>query len=153
MLGFFQHRKRAEVQRVLSGRINHRCFDQIRPGPRRSARSAFSEVLWVIPTNGRGRNDFAAAYPVVGKDISPDGLSLIHTAPMTDERMLVALEGQSQPVFLACTREHCTGIGYGFYQIGLHPDEAVSISDAELSLLKGRLSEFDPRPAAAEAAL
>ncbi len=153
MLGFFHHRKRAEVQRVLAGRINHRCFADLREGGRRAPRSAFSEVLWVIPTNGRGRNDFAAAYPVVGKDISPDGLSLIHTAPITDERMLVALEGHSQPVFLACTREHCTGIGYGFYQIGLCPDEAANVTDAELSLLKGRLQEFDPHPAPAEASL
>jgi hypothetical protein len=142
MLSFSSQQKRQEVQRLFTSRINQSCLSNINPRDRAASRSAFCEVVWAIPCGRTGKPDFNSAFPVVSKDISAKGLALIHSEPITSDPLLIGLQDQTGPCFVRCALEHCTALGYGFYQIGLHPDEVVSVREDELAKLKRQLEKF-----------
>ena len=137
-------KRQQEVQTLLTSRINHFCASNINPRDRSRSRSAFFEVVWVIPPTRTGEPDFEAAFPVIGKDISARGLSLIHNAPLISDPLVIGLQDQTGPCFVRCSVEHCSSLGYGFYQIGLNPDEVVSVEGKELKALNLRLDHFSP---------
>ena len=149
MFGFLFHRKRQEVRKALTSRINHKCVDQVRHANRAVTRTAICEVLWLIP-DGDLRDGFADMVPAVSKDISPQGIAVIHTEPVTDSRITIGLEGQHGPTFIRANVEHCTSLGYGFYQIGLHPDEVLNVSYGDLSQWQHRLREYGGHAAVKE---
>lgn len=141
MLNFSSQQKKQEIQRLLTSRINQSCLANINPRDRASSRSAFCEVVWVIPCGRTGKADFNSAFPVVSKDISAKGLALIHDEPITADPIMVGLQDQTGPAFLRCTLEHCTSLGFGYYQIGLHPEEVVPVREDEIAKLKRRLEQ------------
>lgn len=146
MLGFSHYRKQEQVKRLLTHRINQTCVDSLKPGERTSSRSAFCEVVWVIPGATNGRCDISSAVPMVGKDVSPRGLSLIHTAALADESVIVGLQTATGPEFLLCSLEHSTPLGYGFHQIGLRPGEIAKLPDAKVAELQQRMEAFAAAP-------
>ena len=146
MFGFFFNKKRDEVRRLLTGRMNRRYFRQFRYGERVSPRGSYCEVMWVIPYAQRDvEPTFDAAFPVVTKDICPEGLSFTHNEPIDAERMLISLDGPVEMSFVLCTLQHMTPLGHGFYQIGLHPEEVVEIKPAQLSKLHHRIRADEER--------
>ena len=142
MFQFNQESKRQEVRRVLTSRVNQNCLSNLDPRDRRFSRSAFSEVVWLIPIGRDGMPQWGFAAPVVSKDISAHGLSLIHNEATVDDQLVVGLQDATGPCFVLCTVEHCTSLGCGFYQIGLLPEQMVPISDADLKAVRDRLSMF-----------
>ena len=146
MFSFWHHKKQGEVHRILTGRMNQRCLADLRPGERKNSRTPICEVTWLIPNDAAGQPNFGAALAAVGRDVSVQGLSLIHTEPLADAQVLVALRGESLPIFLRCRREHSTPLGYGFYQIGLFPEEVVQPSNTELRQFQQRLNQFAEQP-------
>ncbi len=142
MFGFNWDSKRQEVRRVLTSRVNHNCLSNLDPRDRRFSRSAFSEVVWLIPIGRDGQPQWGFASPVVSKDISAQGLSLIHNEATVDDQLIVGLQDPTGPCFVLCTVEHCTSLGCGFYQIGLVPEQMVPISDANLKTVRERLAMF-----------
>ncbi len=140
MFDFLFHKRRSEVARILSGRVNTHCASNLHPGARRASRSSYSEVVWLVRFTNRNRPDFDNALPVVSKDISPVGLSLVHTAPVDEERVIVGLRNGTGMVFVQCNIEHTTPLGCGYFQIGLNPDQLVSAPDA---VCRSLLSRFD----------
>ncbi|MDA1017436.1 MAG: hypothetical protein O3A00_23645 [Planctomycetota bacterium] len=137
MFGFIFRKKQDEVRKLLQNRMNRSFLRQFRYGKRIDPRGSFCEVVWIIPYDDAVKYpDFTQGYPAVTKDISPEGLSLIHTLPIRAKRVLVALEGASETRFVACTHTHSTNLGYGYYQIGLHPEEVLWLDESELNLLR-----------------
>ena len=104
----------------------------------------------MIPPKKRGW-DFEAAFPVVSRDISPEGLSLIHAAELPCERVLIGLEEADALNFIECHVQHCTFLGYGFYQIGLHADKVVPIEFEHCLVLQQQMARFQPQQQSAEA--
>ncbi len=141
MLGFFTHRKKAEVHRLLANRINESCLTRIKPGNRTATRTSFCEVVWLIPVHPHGELNLHAAFPAVGKDICPKGLSLIHSESLDCEHAIVGLRDQAGIAFLKCEVEHSTPIGYQFHQIGLYPEETVSLSDHDVKFLNDKFEK------------
>ena len=76
------------------------------------------------------------------KDICSEGLSLIHTSRVAHDRLIVGLEDAVQMHFLLCHREHCTPLGYGYYQIGVHPEEIIKLKPDVIMRLQRRMQEF-----------
>ncbi|MBW3542020.1 MAG: hypothetical protein KY476_17260 [Planctomycetes bacterium] len=148
MFGFLFERKRQEVRRALASRINLRCADGIRHADRGATRSPFCEILWLMPDDGDRGEAFEEMTPVVGKDISTQGIAIVHNQPVTAKRVLVALDGQFGPSFIRSTVEHSTPLGHGFYQIGLHPDEVVQLEAHEVAAWRRRCEEFASDPPA-----
>jgi hypothetical protein len=148
MLSLFFPNKRTAVHRLLANRMNRAVFERLPEKDRRNARSMFSEVVWLIPGAERGRPDFAAAIPAVGKDISPRGVALIHTAPVAGGSVLLALQGLTGTHVLRCTCQHSTALGYGFYQIGLNAEEIVVPSNGDTEQLRRRIAQFAEPPSA-----
>ncbi|MEX2286276.1 MAG: hypothetical protein WD648_04245 [Planctomycetaceae bacterium] len=146
MVDFSSQAKRQEVQRVLTSRMNQFCLSNINPRDRGASRAAFCTVVWVIPSSRSGKFDVKHAFPVIGKDISARGLSLVHNAPVIGDPLVIGLHDKTGPCFISCSIEHCTSLGYGFYQIGLRPEEMVTLRDNELDLLNRRLAQFSPSP-------
>ena len=144
MFGFFFQRKRDEVRRLLSGRMNRQFFRQFRYGDRFSPRGSFCEVVWVIPYDEAGAEPLCElAFPAVTKDICPEGLSLIHNAPIDGERVLIGLESSSELNVLLCQHQHSTELGHGFHQIGLLPKEVVHLELATINALRRHFACFD----------
>jgi len=153
MFGFLFQKKRDEVRRLLANRMNSRFSSQFRYGLRKNPRGSFCEVVWVIPYDSdRSMPRVEAAFPVVTKDICSEGLSLIHTTPIDQQRIVVGLEGAVQMHFLLCHREHCTPLGYGYYQIGVHPEEILKLRADLLLRLERRMAEFRREASTGEAA-
>lgn len=148
MFNFDFFKKRSEVSRAMTHRLNHACMEALRYQDRKDDRAAYSQVIWIIPTNGKKRLDFAASVPAVSKDISKEGLSLIHTAAVEGESLLVALPGENGHSFLQCKIEHCTALGYGFFQIGLHPENVANVKYDDMRAWKARCREFEKTAAA-----
>jgi len=144
MFNFLPHKRRAAVQTLLTSRVNNACMANLAPGQRNNTRSQFCEVVWVVPMGPAGQPEYSAGFPAVSKDISARGLALINNAPIDDPEFVIGLQSDTGPVFIRCSLEHCTPLGYGFYQIGLHPDNVVSISDEELSALMANVEQHQP---------
>ena len=143
MLSFSSQNKKQEVQRLLTSRINQFCLSNINPRERAASRSAFCEVVFVIPCGRTRKPDFNYAFPVVSKDISAKGLSLVHNEPINGDPLIIGLQDQTGPCFIRCTLEHCTPLGYGFHQIGLCPEEVVTVTADEMVRLTRRLEQFE----------
>jgi hypothetical protein len=126
MFSFLFYKKRSEVARLLTARVNHHCFTGLDPRERTADRTSYCEVVWLITAGPRGKYDYENAVPVVSKDISPQGLALIHTAPIEGIRVLIGLRSEAGMSFLACEAVHSSPLGCGFYQIGLTPTEVVN---------------------------
>jgi len=142
---FFNHR--AEVRKALTSRMNHQCMDGLRHQDRQLERSNFAEVVWLVPLDGK-QAEFGKAVPAVSKDISVQGLCLIHTAPLSDAEMVVGVPGQHGVNFFHCKVEHCSSMGYGYYQIGLFPSKVLKLSMSQLMTWESRQAEFAEAPLA-----
>ena len=146
MFGFIQRKNCDEVKRVMNERINRHYAKQIRVGNRGTDRVAFCEIVWVIPfNNATGQREFENAFPTVTRDISPGGLSLIHTMPIHCDRLLVGLQGDVERIFLDCICRHSAAMGYGFFQLGLEPGERVLPSPIEMQLLGTVIDRYKKR--------
>ena len=123
MFGFQFYQKRGDVRRLLSNRANQTVLKQVRDGDRTTTRTAFCEVVWLIPCTDGGRPiNLDESLPVVTKDISGLGLSLIHSEEIAAERVVVGLECDSGFRTILCRCEHATPLGFGFFQMGLCPE-------------------------------
>jgi hypothetical protein len=147
MLNFDFFNQRAEVKRALSSRLNHNCMETLRYQDRKVERSTFSEVVWLIPIHNK-QADYRQAQPAVSKDLSVQGMSLIHNAPVDGTPMIVGVPGEHGESFFQCNVEHCSHLGYGFYQIGLFPVKLVSPDMADRNAWENRVAEFQTEPAA-----
>ena len=152
MLNFDFFNQQAQVRKALSSRLNHTCMDTLRYQDRKLQRSNFTEVVWVISHDGK-RPNYSHAVPAVSKDLSVQGISLIHNSAVTTPLLIVGVPGNHGFNFFQCKVEHCSSLGYGFYQIGLLPVKLISPSTAELQAWEARTAEFEeqPEPAAAPA--
>ncbi len=145
MLNFEFFSQQAEVKRALSSRLNHNCMETLRYQDRKRHRSHFSEVVWLIPSSSE-EPDYRQAVPAVSKDLSIQGISLVHNRPITDSPILIGVPGEHGFNFFECNVEHCSRLGYGFYQIGLFPMKVVSPSTEELKAWQTRTTEFETEP-------
>ena len=141
MFGFFFRKKREDVRTLLSRLMNRRYFRQFRYGDRFDSRGSFCETVLVIPYDEDNLQPvFEQTFPVVTKDISAEGLALIHNEPISTKRMLIGIEGPHGMPFLLCELQHSTPIGYGFYQIGVHPIEVIVVDEVALRELPRRFA-------------
>ncbi len=128
---------------MFQGRMNRNYFHQFRFGKRVDPRANHCEVLWIIPyDDSTGKPNFRRVLPLVTKDASSEGLSLIHTEPFDWKKVLVGLPAieESGTIFVDCTHQHSTPLGFGFYQIGLHPEEIVMLSASDHAELDRQLA-------------
>lgn len=148
MFGNWFQRRPEEVRRLLSRYMNRDFAQRFRYGARRDPRALFSRAIWIVPFGPRHRPNIDAAYPVVTKDLSPQGISVLHSAPIADTELLVAIPEDQHLHFVRCEPEHATSIGLGFYQTGLQPKELVYPETRESQRLlerSGLWKEHDPR--------
>ena len=142
MFGFLFRKKRDIVRAVLTGHMNRFFLRQLHGEDRRVRRGMFCQVAWVIPYQD-GKPRFQEAYPVVTRDICQEGIGLLTTHPIRDERLLVALEADVSMHFVNCLVQHSTPLGYGFYQIGLKPTEVLNVGTESLEQLRRRQEQFE----------
>jgi hypothetical protein len=150
MFGFGQRKRQRDVKRLLQGRINRAVLQRLDDKARNGSRCHVCEVAWVIPCGARPlRPQYDEVLGCVTRDISEQGLSFIHTEPVTDEWLLLGLEGDVEMFFLRGSVEHCTPLGYGYYQIGVNPQETVDVEPHDIDRMRGHLAARMPMPAAA----
>ena len=148
MLGFLFHRKREEVKRVLHGRVNRAHARTIAiQNIRGATRQVLDEIVWVIPCESPDKADFSQLFPAICRDLCTQGIGIFLTAPVDEPRVIIGLRDESDARFLACTVKHCSSLGYGFYHVGLFPDEVMSLSHEQLEAMGQafeRYSEHEP---------
>lgn len=143
MIDFLFSRKREDVRRLLSTRMNVSFLRRFRYGKRQEARGPFTEVVWVIPYDAGGRKpEFSRAFAAVTLDASPEGLSLLQSRPSADRKLLVGLPDAAGVQFLICEVEHSTPMGYGFHHLGLHPTALIDVDPADVAKIERRLAEL-----------
>ena len=147
MFGSWFQRRPEEVRRLLSRYINRDFAERFRNGARQDSRSLFSRAVWIIPFGPRRKPNFDAAYAVVTKDLSAQGIAVLHTSPIADSELVVAIPEDQHLHFVRCEPEHSTTIGLGFYQTGLQPKELVYPESREIQRLLERSGlEKDKHP-------
>lgn len=140
MFGFLTRKRQDDVQRFLSRRMNRSFLQQMDSGKRRHSRDDFCEVAWVIPYDEEAIQPvFEESHVAVTRDISPEGLSIIQTSPINEVRCVIALEGDMEMHFILCTVTHSTPLGYGFFKIGLFPDEFLNVDQSVVENMKRSL--------------
>jgi hypothetical protein len=151
MLGFLYQKKRMEVRRLMQGYMNRNYGKQFRYGKRTDPRANYSEVVWVVPCESSSHKpQFGRAYPAVTKDTSSEGMALLQTGPFELERVLVGLPGDdaTPTKFLDCRHTHSTALGYGYYQVGLHPECLARVDASQMAEIERALEQYQD-PAAA----
>ena len=91
-------------------------------------RQIFNEVVWALPCESPEKADFSQLFPAICRDLCTQGIGIFVTTPITEPHMIIGLRDESEPRFLSCTVKHISSLGYGFYHIGLFPDEVMSLS-------------------------
>lgn len=148
MFEFTQAQKRKRVQAVLTARMNQRCMDEMYGGAggRGADRTPYSMALVVIP-GSRKNWEYDDAFPALSRDISPNGLAILHTAPLEGE-LLVEIPGDNSSNFVRCTVQNCRELGHGYWQTGLQGHEVVDIDYHYQRVLDERMADFAQRLAA-----
>ncbi len=141
MLNFDFFTERSDVYRALSSRLNDQCMDGLRYQDRKVQRSEFCEVIWLVSKKGKGF-DYSQAVPAISRDLSIRGLSLVHTAPIAGGELVVAIPGKHGFSFLHCNVQHCSDLGYGFFQIGLYAAKVVTPNMADMTIWEKRKAQF-----------
>jgi len=148
MLGFLFHRKREEVKRVLHGRVNRAHARTIAiQNIRGATRQVLDEIVWVIPCESPDKADFSQLFPAICRDLCTQGIGIFLTAPVDEPRVIIGLRDESDARFLACTVKHCSSLGYGFYHVGLFPDEVMTPGHEQLEAMGqafDRFAEHEP---------
>ena len=140
MFGFLLRKRQQDVRRLLQGRINRTVARQLDDKARRARRCALCEVAWIIPYPEGSTPDFDGGFPAVTRDVSEEGVSFIHTEPVNDDRLLLGLKNDVETFYVVGPVEHCTPLGYGFYQIGVKPFETMNVDPFEAKRLHARFA-------------
>jgi hypothetical protein len=144
MLDFFFHKKRDEVKRVLHGRVNRAHARTLSVANARSAtRGTYTEVIWVVPASSIEEADYTRVFPAVSHDLSTSGIGFIHSAPIPEPWVIVGLRDETAPRFIACTKKHCTSLGYGYYHIGLLADQVIQPIADDIEAMCATLERYD----------
>ena len=151
MFGFLVRKKQDEVRTLFAGYVNRNSVPHADEGQRNATRGSFCEVVWLIPLDPESHGpQFPSAVPVVTKDICKEGLSVLHTRPLADELVMIAMEGDVSTQHIVCRPEHCTPMGYGFYHIGLYPQQLIDLTATEEHEFLRRRRLFETNLATAE---
>src|ERR1700685_1207637 len=153
MLDFLFHKKRDEVKRVLHGRVNRAHARTISlANLRQATRGTLTEVVWVVPCSSPHDVDYSRVFPAVARDLSTEGIGIVHHEPITEPWVIIGLRDNTDPRFLACTPKHCTSLGYGFYNIGLFAEEIVRPNSDDIEVICTALERYDSPPETREGA-
>jgi hypothetical protein len=145
MFGFLFQRKQRDVRQLMSRHMNRDFLRKFRYGQRQEPRGSFCRPVWVVPFEAADEKPrFDEAFAAITKDICPEGISLICRDPIEIERMLVGLGEPDDMVFTVCAFSHCTPMGLGFYQIGIHPLEVFDMRPADRDALAARAAALEP---------
>ncbi|MEX0704407.1 MAG: hypothetical protein WD069_20065 [Planctomycetales bacterium] len=140
MFDFRLRTRTNEVKRLMQGHMNRHYVRQVRSGGRRASRGAFCEVVWMVPCSSDGQPQFERAVPVLTRDISADGLSLLHHEPIDEAAPLwIGLHNGDETSFVRCRIEHVTPLGFGYRQLGLRPEEIAQFDPHELLPFRRRV--------------
>jgi hypothetical protein len=151
MLGFLFHRKREEVKRVLHGRVNRAHARTVAVQNIRGAtRQIFNEVIWALPCESPEKADFSRLFPAICRDLCTQGIGVFLTAPVVESHMIIGLRDESEPRFLACSVKHCASMGYGFYHVGLFPDEVMTLRREQIEAMCQALEKYPEHEACCE---
>jgi hypothetical protein len=143
MLGFLFHRKREEVKRVLHGRVNRAHARTIAVQNIRGAtRQIFNEVVWVLPCESPDKADLSQLAPAICRDLCTQGIGIFLTTPALESHMIVGLRDEADARFLACTVKHCSSLGYGFYYVGLFPDEVMTLGHEQVEATRQAFERY-----------
>jgi hypothetical protein len=81
-------------------------------------------------------------FPTVTEDVSAQGISFIHNAPITEPRVIVGLKQETgDRRFLLCTLKHCTPLEHGFYHVGLLADEVIQVEQKDEDTMRRAIDQ------------
>ncbi|MFK7819909.1 MAG: hypothetical protein AB8G99_14400 [Planctomycetaceae bacterium] len=147
MFDFVEAGQRKRVEAILAGRINESCLQELcGQDARGKQRSACIQVVCMVPEGDEGW-DFTSVTPVVSRDISLSGLSILHREPVEGPILLEA-PSVTGSRFVRCEVQHCRDLGHGYFHIGLSAKEVVNIEAIDRNRIERRLAEFAEEAAA-----
>lgn len=141
MFDFTSPIKRKRVQAVLTNRVNQKCMDELHGNGRDVDRTPYVHALIAVPGTKR-KWRYEEAFPVLGRDISPSGVAVLHSSEVAGE-LLIEIPGQNISNFVRCVVQHANDLGFGYWHIGLSAKEIVELSREDYRALQKRLAEIN----------
>ncbi|MEJ5340080.1 MAG: hypothetical protein WHT09_00820 [Thermogutta sp.] len=117
---FFTQKKVHEVQSFVLKFVNSHSevAESVELGQRRESRTRLCVVAVLIPYDAR-TIPVREKLPVVTKEFSSTGMSVILSEPRGYDRVVVGLKYQGEMRFILARAVHLTPMGGGFFQLGL----------------------------------
>lgn len=136
---FFTQKKLHEVQSFVLKFVNSHSdvLDSVNLGKRRESRARLCVVAVLIPYD-TGEIPVKQKLPVITKEFSSTGMSVILPEPRGFDRVVVGLKFQGELRFILARAVHLTPMGGGFFQLGLeflqmlHPGDHPELRDVIL---------------------
>ena len=126
---FRRDRSRA-VRNFVLKLVNSKSLDSRRldQGPRLEARVNLTMVVTVVPLENQ-RPLVDKSLVTVTKEFSSTGVSVVLSEPRPLDKVILVFSSKSETTFVLAEVKHLSPIGSGFFQLGLHMTEIVSLAD------------------------
>jgi len=129
-MSLFSRKKEMEVQSLMLKLLNNNCSElkSLIDGPRLEARVNLTIVVLVVPCEN-GQPQIDRAFPVVTKEFSTNGVSLVLQEPLGLDEVIIGFRWEWTMKFLYGKTKHLNPLGAGFYQLGVRLTKAVRPED------------------------
>jgi hypothetical protein len=131
IVAFLRNRNREiEAQRWILKMVNNHCPElrELQDGPRLEGRVNLTLPAWIVPIEGK-MPVIARAFPVVSKEFSPSGFSVVINRPFEAERVLAGFAWDEERAFFKGEVQHISPLGAGFSQMGVLVHEMLCLAD------------------------
>ena len=126
----FRRDKSRAVQNFVLNLVNRECLDsrKLVEGSRLESRVNLTAVVTIVPIENK-RPCVDKSLVTVTKEFSSTGVSVILSQPHSLDKMILAFPWNSEMTFVLAKVKHLSPIGGGFFHLGLHMTEIVSVAD------------------------
>lgn len=129
-MSLFRRDRSRAVRNFVLKLVNSKSLDSRRvdQGPRLEDRVNLTMVVTVVPLeNQRPRIDKSLV--TVTKEFSSTGVSVVLSEPHPLDEAILVFSCSAETTFARAKVKHLSPMGSGFFQLGLHMTEIVSVAD------------------------
>jgi hypothetical protein len=129
-MSLFRKNKDFGVQSFILKLVNNNCpeLKALLEGPRVDSRVDLVMVVRVVPVESK-RPQIRQAFTTVTKEFSNMGVAIVLDHPRGLDQAILGFRLEGEMVFLRAQGKHLNPMGGGFFQLGFHLLEIVSVGD------------------------
>jgi len=127
----FARKRDLGVQSFILKVVNNNCpeLEALVEGPRLEGRVNLVLPVLIIPAEDGGKPAIDQMFPVITKEFSTTGVSIVLDRPVGLDEVIVGFRWEGNMTFVHAVAKHLNPIGGGFYQLGLQMTKMVQTGD------------------------